>query len=197
VEDPAITLRFLDELHPRPERLTVASIVGDPSPVAVELRSINGMSIPALAHACSYQSSTGPQVADPAVRTGAFVDAFASRGVRASACTAEYAPALAQISMAIKRSLGIACIDTSRLADSLADPGVQPACEARDVRADGTATPLPRCPGAGDCFDLVADPIACVETADHARVVVTRTQPSAADTRVEVYCEAPVPASAN
>ncbi|MDQ3367938.1 MAG: hypothetical protein M3680_21140 [Myxococcota bacterium] len=192
LEDPDVTGQFLRDLVPD-EQLTVAALVGDPVPVSVEQRTINGASQLALAHSCSYDSPTGPQVANPAVRTAALVESFGSRGVHASICQLDFAVQLAATTLAIKRSLGIACIDTAQLADSLADPGVQPACEARDVHADGTATTLPRCPSTGTCFDIVPDPVACAETTDHARVIVTRTQPPAADTRVEVSCEAPLP----
>jgi len=54
-----------------------------------------------------------------------------------------------------KQLVGDPCIDTTSLADTFADPGVQPVCEITDVRdaAPDRPIPLPVCPSgvaAGD-----------------------------------------------
>ncbi|HLL22995.1 MAG TPA: hypothetical protein VK427_12735 [Kofleriaceae bacterium] len=188
VEDPAVTLDMLLAIKPQ-ERLTVSAIVGEPGPVAVGTITLNGLPQLALEPTCSWSLPTGPAVAHPPVRIASLVDGLASRGVRGSVCHPDYAPALARIALAIKRSLGIGCLDASQLADTLASPGLQPACEVRDV--SGTSqTPLPRCPAMADCYDIVEDTATC---GGNPRVVIDRKSPPAAGTRVDVYCEAPLP----
>jgi hypothetical protein len=177
-----------------PERVVVAGIFGDPSPLALELRVIDGVEQLALAHSCTWDPDANPatannQVADPAVRLAAFVDRFASRGARQTLCQTDLAPALPPISLAIKRSLGVGCIDTAALADASDEPGLQPGCDPTDVTPAGMTTAIPRCPADPTCWDLASDPTACPETADHARIVITRAAPPPADTRVDVRCE--------
>ncbi|MBA3393583.1 MAG: hypothetical protein H0T89_13120 [Deltaproteobacteria bacterium] len=197
VEDIDVSRTFFEALKARPDQLTVSAIVGPPAPVAIELRQINTQIVISLAHSCVRQPTGRVIAANPAVRIAELVGEFRSRGALTSVCDDDFSPQLAHIGMTIKRSLGIACIDAAALADGRAAPGVQPSCEARDVREDGTPTALPRCPAAPgvDCFELVADPRACPETAEHLRVVIRRTQPAAAGTRVEVDCEAPLPST--
>ena len=182
LEDPAITRDAFAKLGV--DRVTVSAIVGPASPVVVERRQINGITQTALGHACGFNSPTGPITADPAVRIVSVVDSFASRGSPELVCTDDVAPKLARIGMAIQRSLGIACLDTSKLADTLDTPGIQPACETRDVIGDITSE-LPRCPALGDCFDIVEDAVC----ADRLRVVVDRKTTPVAGTRVDVFCE--------
>ena len=180
---------LLRSLKPRREQLVLAGIFGDPSPVSVELRTMNGIPGLALAHSCTYGRVGAMQVADPAVRMGALVDRALSRGVRTTVCETDLSPNLRQIGMAIKRSMGVACIDTSKLADSLDDPGIQPVCEVHNLDRSDLATVISSCPSEGSCYELRADPQACPETADHMRVVVTRDQPPSPGTRVDVRCE--------
>jgi hypothetical protein len=183
LEDPALTERDLHQLKPS-ELVTVSALIGDPSPVVIENRPINGTTQLALAHSCDYPSPTGSISADPAVRMASLVDSFASRGSLETICTLDDKLHLARIGMALQRSLGIACLDTSKLADTLDAPGLQPACEARDITNNITHE-LPRCPADGDCFDIVDDPLC----ADSLRVIVDRKAPPAPETRVDVFCE--------
>jgi hypothetical protein len=189
LEDPEVTRADLASLKAQ-ELLTVSAILGPPAPLTVELRQINGMPQLALAHSCTWQGPTGAMVADPPVRMAWLVDRFGSRGSLDSVCDSDYKPDVARIAITIKRSLGIACIDTSGLADAVDVPGSQPSCEARVVR-DGVHTDLPRCPAETDCFDIVDDVAACPETADHARVVVDFKTSPAAGARIDVLCAAP------
>lgn len=193
--DPRRISSALDDVKPRREHLAVGAIVGPPSPVAVERRTINNLEQPALGRSCEWARPTSmTAIADPAVRIASFVEDFGSRGALTSVCNDDLSSTLATIGLAIKWALGTACIDTSLLADGSAAEGVQPACEVIDVLPGEPpqASALPRCPADGDCYDLVADPAACPETADHARIAITRAAPPAAGTRVEVRCEAPV-----
>ena len=173
IEDPDITRSDLLFTKAQ-EKLTLSAIVGPPSPFEVELRAINSMSQLALAHSCRWSSSTGPLVADPPVRIASLVRSFASRGTLGTVCDSDYRPEVARIAMAIQRSLGIACIDPAGLDLET--------CTATDI-LDRSAINLPRCPSAGDCFDIVADP-ACTGM----RVVVHRTSAPPARTRVDVRC---------
>jgi hypothetical protein len=183
LEDPALTEHELHELKPS-ELVTLSAVIGEPSPVVIENRPINGALQLALGHNCETPTPTGGFRADPPVRMASLVKSFASRGSLETMCGLDYNPGLARIGMAIQRSLGIACLDTSKLADTLDAPGIQPACEARDVTNNITHE-LPRCPADGDCFDIVDDPIC----ADRLRVIVDRKTPPEAGTRVDVFCE--------
>jgi hypothetical protein len=168
-----------------PARVAVAGILGPPQPFAVELRAAPDQL--ALSHACMYTGANGLVAADPAVRLADFVARFGPLGAFTEVCARDLRPQLIEIARTTKQLLGIACLDTARLADTRDLPGVQPACEVHDVR-DGLAALLPRCPADGDCYELVADDAACPETADHLRVAITRTAPAGG--HVEVFCEA-------
>ena len=172
IEDPELTRAELASLKPQ-ERLSISAIVGEPSPFAIEVVQISGMNRLALAHSCKYTPSTN--VADPAVRIASFVGAFASRGNLQSVCDGVLREEVARVAMTIQRSLGVACIDPAGL--DLAS------CTAHDV-VDGTLRELPRCPAAGDCFDIVAGDPACTAM----RVVVDRKSLPVPRTRVDVFC---------
>ncbi|HEU0033144.1 MAG TPA: hypothetical protein VFQ53_21070 [Kofleriaceae bacterium] len=173
----------------RHDQLVIAAIAGVPDPFEIIEHTINGMPQLGLAHSCMWQDTTTTHFADPGVRLAALAERLASRGAFEPVCTFDLRPALRAIALPIRRSLGIACIDTASLADTSPEPGIQPACEAYDVSPQGIATPLPRCPADGDCFELVTDPAACPTTDDHARIAITRTAPPPPGTRVDVRCE--------
>ena len=174
IEDPELTRAELAFLKPQ-ERLSVSAIVGEPAPFEVETRQIQDATQISLAHSCGWQTPTGLLVADPPVRIASFVRSFASRGNLQAHCDSDYRDELSQIAMTIQRSLGVACIDPTGL--DLAS------CTAHDV-LDRTERELPRCPAAGDCFDIVAGDPACTAM----RVVVDRKSPPASRTRVDVFC---------
>ena len=178
VEDPQITRRALASIKPRSELLTVSAIVGNPTQFAVEGRVINGMDQLRLVPSCSWQSPTGANVADPPVRIASLVHAYQSRGALESACNPDLRPAVTRIATTIKRSLGIACVEVA--ADRI--------CTARDV-AGTVVKDLSPCPAVGDCFEIVADPVACSETRAHHRVSVDRKTTPEPGTRTELYCE--------
>jgi hypothetical protein len=184
-------VEFFASLKP-PEKLVFGGIFGDPAPVNIETRVINGSSQLALAHSCFWNLSTGVANADPAVRMAALVDHFESRGVSTTVCQDDLSSNVRAIGLAIKRSLGVACIDTSKLADASDEPGVQPACEVDLVDINPQLiTPIPQCPADGTCYEIRDDALACPETADHARVVITRDQPPPAGQRIDMRCEVP------
>jgi hypothetical protein len=189
---------FVDELvalKGDPRRVMVAGILGDPTPVAVELRPPIGevIPVPQLAPSCVYDGPRGSQHADPAVRLAAFLDRFPGRSQRTSICNPDLSGALSQVGETAKQLVGNSCLDLAYLADSSTDPGLQPACEVTDVRdaAPGEPLPIPAC-GDGvtaDCFEFVEDPRACPTTSDHLRLQITRSHQASDDTWTHVRCQ--------
>lgn len=185
---------FIDLLAARKprERLLVAGVVPDPAPLVVELRAPPGRQgalIPAAKHVCMARGLAGIYVADPAPRLAAFIDHFASHGRRISACAADRQNVLA-LARAFKQLFGVACLDPATLADQLAAPGTQPACEVLEIEG-GVTTRLPPCPSAEDaCFEILPDAVACPEVDEHLRVNIVRTTSPSPLARIEVVCEA-------
>ena len=196
---------YIDELNPfidavlaakSDERmLMTAAIVGDPTPVAVELRNPpgGGTAQPSLSHSCVIDAPTGTEVADPAVRIASFLDAFPDRSSLTSICAADLTNPLQMIGASAKKLMGDTCLDTSQLADTSADTaGVQPSCEVADIRdsAPNAATVLPLCSsGAPDCFEFIADAAACPATDDHLRVKIRRATTVAEDSWTYIRCQ--------
>lgn len=183
VEPIALTRAALEEAAPSTAQVVLGAIIGDATPVAVQLRRPpgDGAPIPALSHSCMYETPYGNNVADPAVRIAELVDAFASRGVRRSVCTPPSSNQVRAIATAIKSSLGTVCLPQSL-------PTLD--CEAHDTYADGSRSPIPACDASRttDCFALVDDPVACAETPLHLRFVVHRSMPPPALTRTTLTC---------
>jgi hypothetical protein len=190
VEDVVPFAQFLRELVGDEREVMVAGVVGDPGFVSVNVASAGGAAAtPQLAHSCFYGAA---EVADPAVRISAFLDQFPERSQLTSICSGDLAAPLAAIGASAKRLVGDPCLDTTFLADSSPEPGIQPACEVSDVRdaAPLAPTQLARCTGgAGDCYELVADPAACPASRDHLRVRITRARTPADDTWTHVRCQ--------
>jgi hypothetical protein len=172
----------------------VAAIVGDPKPFALEMRSPpgGGNLQPALAHSCQFEGSTGPEVADPAVRIQAFLDAFPGRSQLTSICSSDLSAPLETIGATAKKLVGDPCLDSMELADSSPDPGLQPACEVVDIRDSAPNAPrdLPGCtPGSTDCYEIVGDKAACPTAPENLRVRFRRSTEVAADTWTHVRCQ--------
>ncbi|HSR99309.1 MAG TPA: hypothetical protein VLM79_19795 [Kofleriaceae bacterium] len=189
---------FVDELislKGDSRRVMVAGIIGDPTPVAVELGVPPGenVAIPQLAPSCVYDGPSGRQHADPAVRLAAFLDRFPGRSQRTSICNQDLSGALSQVGETAKQLVGSSCIELSYLADSSADPGLQPACQVTDVRdaAPGEPLSIPACSDGAttDCFALVVDPRACPTTPDHLRLQIARSHQASDDTWTHVRCQ--------
>ena len=190
IEDVVPFAQFLRDLKGDERKIMVAGIVGDPGEVSVEVVSANGAApAPQLAPGCTDGSGS---TADPAVRLSAFLDQFPERSQLTSICAGDLSNPLHEIGQSAKKLVGDPCLDTALLADSSPEPGIQPACEVSDVRdiAPDAPTALARCAtGAGDCYDLVADPTACPATSDHLRVRVTRSHAPSDDTWTHVRCQ--------
>jgi hypothetical protein len=192
VEDVQPFADALVAAKPDPRMVTAAAIVGDPEPFALELQAPPGGGTPqlSLAHSCQFQGASGGEVADPAVRLAAFVDAFPGSQL-ASICSADLGPAVTAASGALRKLLGEPCLDAP-LADASPEPGLQPACEVVDVRdsAPGRARALPGCAtGAADCFEIVSDEAACPSAPDHLRVRFRRATEVTDDTWSHVRCQ--------
>jgi hypothetical protein len=168
-------------------KILLAAIVGPRGPVAVEIRSINGMSMAALKRTCEITPPGGMQlVADPPVRIAALLDSFPGPTSLASVCAGDLTPAVEQVGKALQRLSGDGC-----LTRPLANPAV-PDCVVEDVRDSlpTAATRLERCSEVGedvDCYELVPD--AACETA--LRLSVARALPATDDTWTRVSCVVP------
>ena len=189
---PAAPSQYLDDVQPFADflvslkgdarKVMVAGVVGDPSPVAVELRPPQGSTTPepALAHSCTYG---GMQTADPAVRLAAFLDAFPGRSRLTSICNPDLSDALGDIGRSAKALMGDPCLTADVLPET---------CEVTDVRDSAPDDPvhLPRCADGGTtCFDLVADASACPNTPEHLRVQIQRGVEPTADTWTHIRCQ--------
>lgn len=155
-----------------PRAVMLGVIGGAPAPIAVEP---SGATL-AIAAQCTTAGPDGLLAFDPAVRLPALATTFAHHVVT-PACPDDLAPGQRRIARELRNVLGDPC-----LPDPIAEPD---ACVAVDQRADGTETPLARCPARGDCFTIVADP-AC--GAAGLRLAVTRATAPPADTMVVVRC---------
>lgn len=175
-------------------RVMVAVIAGTTEPVQVEARTPpgGGTAIPSLAHSCTISYPTGPAVADPPIRLKSFIEGFPGRATITAVCSAELSAPLAQIGSTTKAMMGDPCLDSSRLADTSASPGVQPSCEVLDIpdHAPSAQTSLAECSsGAPDCYEIVADVTACPATSDHLRVRLKRATQVTSDTWTYVRCK--------
>jgi hypothetical protein len=192
VEDIAPLADALVALKKDPRRVMVAGIVGDPSPVAVDLEPPpgGGTPVPTLGPSCVFATM---QHADPAVRLAAFMDRFPGRSQLTSICDPDLSGALSQIGDTAKKLVGDPCLAPAQLVDRSPDPGLQPACEVTDVRDAAPDRPqtLPECvvDGQLDCFQFVADAHACPDTADHLRVDIARSHEATDDTWTHVRCQ--------
>lgn len=185
IEEVAPLADFLVSLKTDERKVMVAGVVGDPSPVAVELAEPpgGGTPIPTLSHSCTYAGPSGPQTADPAVRIASFLDAFPGRSHLSSICNDDLSGAVTDIGASAKRLMGDPCFSTAVFADS---------CDVTEVRdsAPDAPTHLPSCAdGGADCFEVVADAAAC-PGGDHQRVVIHRSGDPAADAWTHVRCQA-------
>jgi hypothetical protein len=169
LQDVRTYVDFLKSLKADPNRVIVAGIVGDPTPVAVRRRNLDGD--PALEHelvpSCLVPGAVGEPPtteAAPATRLAQFVRGFPNRSTLQTICAADgdLTGALAQIAETLPIVLGLPCLD-GQLTD--VDPdlaGVQPDCRVSDVQYYNTdqavETSIPPCElaaGATPCYTIV------------------------------------------
>ncbi|MEP6865275.1 MAG: hypothetical protein ABJE66_31950 [Deltaproteobacteria bacterium] len=172
---------FLKSLKADPRRIMIGALVGDPTPVATELRSPGGSTtpVPALAHSCSYTDTTNQlEVADPAVRIAELANPFQHHIVQ-SVCT-NLGGGLTAIAHELATLQGSTC-----LTRQIATPA---SCVAVDRAANGTTTPIAACPSPGqDCFSIDADATACPDL-QHLKATINRVTPAADDIVTTVSC---------
>ena len=172
---------FLKGLKTDPRRIMIGALVGDPTPVATELRAPGGSStpVPALAHSCSYLNTNNQlEVADPAVRIAELATPFQHHVVR-SVCSS-LDDGITAIAHELATLEGSTC-----LTHQIAMPA---SCVAVDRTASGTTTPLAACPSPGhDCFSIDTDTAACPDL-QHLKATITRATQVADDVVTTVSC---------
>jgi hypothetical protein len=177
---------------PDPRMIMVAAVVGDPDVVRVANVPRGQTYAPALEPSCVYRAADYESQAFPAVRLAGFLDAFPGRATLTSLCSGDLSSPLGTIGATAKKLVGDPCLDTRQLADSSPEPGIQPSCEVVDIRdAEPWAVRrLATCgSGSSDCYELVADPVACPSTPDHLRVRIQRSSAVTDDTWTHVRCQ--------
>jgi hypothetical protein len=173
-------VNFLKGLKSDPNKVIVAGIIGPTTPFAVELRVPSGekVAIPALAHSCSYTDRNGgTEVADPAVRTKAFLDQFPNRSTFVPICQQDLSSGLQQIGDLLKTVIGDPCIEGHLV--NFAQSGEPPLydCSVSYVTNPGTPTSMETvigaCPAGGaapgglPCWHIITDDVKCATTPDH------------------------------
>lgn len=167
---------FFRGLKPDPRNVMVSTIVGDPSPFEVELRTPPGGGLttqPALSLVCAPREGVDP---DPRL---AQLPAQFARGSFESLCALDLAPAVTSIGRQIRGLVGDACLTR--------DIALPADCQVFDQTLAGE-TELPACDAdvTTDCYRLVVDP-ACT-TSQQLRLEATRSLPPPADTMVAARC---------
>ncbi|MBL9018125.1 MAG: hypothetical protein JNL83_28320 [Myxococcales bacterium] len=190
MSDVAPYAQFLKTLKGDTRLVATAAIVGNTTPVAVELRTPpgGGTAMPALAHSCTYQGSQGQEVADPAVRIQQFLTQFPNRHVSSTICQQDLSAGLGQIGQLLTQSIGNPCI-TRQLADlDPGTPGLQPDCVVEDI-VGSTITRIPAC-GSAPCWRFETDPATCT-VGDHLKLVIDRPQAPDPATVTTMRCAVP------
>jgi hypothetical protein len=185
---------FLVGLKDNPNKVIVGGIIGNPTPVSVELRTPpgGGTAVPALAHSCTYlDTSSIEEVADPGVRMQDFFDLFPDRAATTTICQPDLSTGLDSMGKLVQRAIGTPCV-TSALGDSDPNaPGLQPDCFVQDVLGT-TVTPIDACDDNGNvppCWRLVPDATNCPD-ADHLKLLVDRVGEPDPATVTQMLCRA-------
>lgn len=166
VESVTKYVNFLKGVKEDDNKIIVAGIMGNLDPFAVEMRTINNQSQPALAHSCTFNGPTGPQFADPPVRLQFFLDQFPNRSTATTICQADLSGGLQLIGELLKESIGNPCI-TGKLLDTNPDQaGIQPDCTVSYItnfgKPNAVETPLQQCGvGPEPCWEIQKDIANC------------------------------------
>ncbi len=166
---------FLRGLKTDPREVVFGAIIGNPTPVEVELRTPpgGGTAIPALAHSCTYTGANGEEVADPGVRLAQLATTL-PQGSFSSVCSGNLRTPMTDIATRLKPLVGDACLNRD-----IAQPAD---CEALDIVGDNYVA-VPACDAnkTPPCFELVADPDVCVAGSQHLKATIVRSGTSAAE----------------
>ncbi|MDQ3364625.1 MAG: hypothetical protein M3680_04275 [Myxococcota bacterium] len=179
-------VNYMKTLKSDPSKVIVAGIMGTLDPFAVETRQINGQGQTALAHSCTYNSPSGPQVADPPTRLKFFLDQFPNRSTFTSICQPDLSGGLQQIAQLLKTALGNPCIE-GKLADPID-------CSVSDVtnylKPNQQETVLPQCDATASnktCWRITKDAAKC-PGGDNFILDVQRSTAPPPDTHMIAYC---------
>jgi hypothetical protein len=177
---------YLKGLKTDPSKVIVAGIMGVTDPFAVEQRQINGMNQIALAHSCTYNSPSGPQVADPPIRIKFFLDQFPNRSTFTTICQPDLSAGLQQIAQLLKTALGNPCIE-----GQLKMPID---CSASDVsnylKPNQMEKVIPQCDAGATvkpCWRIMMNTMKC-PTGDNLLFEVVRSEAPPPETHVIVNC---------
>lgn len=187
VQDIAPFVDFVTGLKADRSKLLVAGMFGPKDPVVIESGST--VDTRRLAHSCTYDSPTGPQVADPGVRFASFLDVFSDRGLFTTICQQDFSAGLQQIGDLVGRNIGSPCL-TDRLRDvEPRTPGIQIDCIVEDVVAGLVVETIPECGSSESppCWRLDTDPQRC-PLLDMLKLVVLRETPPDPRTITNMRC---------
>jgi hypothetical protein len=169
---------FLVGLKSNPQKVIVGGIIGDPTPVGVELRTPPGgtTAVPALVRSCKYIDTLGTEeVADPAVRMQEFFGLFPDRAATTTICQPDLSTGLDDLGKLVQRTIGTPCVIQPLDDIDAGTPGLQPDCFVQDV-VGVNVTPIAACEDNGNvapCWHLDTDAALCPD-ADHLKLVVDR-----------------------
>lgn len=179
---------FLQGLKSTPGAITVAGIVGNPTPVIV---GTDQLDMPALQPSCTSAAGN----AAPAVRLAAFLDSFPARNSLTSVCNEDLSGALTRTAGNIAQREITLCLDGAIADTDSGSPGVQPDCTVAEITGDGD-TAVPECDDATDpasstnkpCYQIRTDDGRCDGTATRLAMTVYRNVAPSTDGRVEARC---------
>jgi hypothetical protein len=181
VEDYAT---FFAALKSDPHMVLFAGIIGDPTPVEVELRAPpgGGIEVPTLVHSCTYNGANGPEVGDPGVRI-AHLASKLPLSYLSSVCTQSLQTPMTEIARRVRGLVGDTCLTR--------DIAIPADCNVRE-EISTSSTPLPACDNGASstnkpCYELVADATKCT-TASHLRLVVQRAAIPAPNSVIIAEC---------
>jgi hypothetical protein len=173
---------FVKSLEHDSRNILFGAIAGFASSIDVELRVPpgGGTAIPALGHACMWDTPTDVYAADPAVRIADLASQFA-RNRTYSVCGGDMHTPVTELAREMRSMMGRdACLtrDIKLPAD----------CIAIETHGGGIELALPACNGTPvhDCWRLVDDP-AC--PGQGLRMDFLRTQAPAPDTMTALRCK--------
>jgi len=175
---------FFKGLKADPNDVLFAALIGNATPVEVELRTPpgGGSAIPALSHSCTYNGAAGPEVADPGVRIDQLAKQFA-RNTIATVCSQDLSTPLTDFARQVRGLVGDPC-----LTRAIALPAD---CIVRD-EIGATQMNLPACNNGASstnkpCYELISDPASCT-AGSHLRLLINRASAPAPNTVVVAVC---------
>jgi hypothetical protein len=189
IDDVAPYVEFLRGLKADPRHVIVHGLLGTTTPFNVELKAPPGgqTAVPTLAHSCTYEGAIGPEVADPPVRLAAALAQLSTGDALGSVCQPDLSGELVDLGRRLTRAIGSPCLSTTPPDADPATQGLQPDCIVEDQVGDATTT-IPACTiGGSPCWELVPDPVTCVE-GDHLSLHVQRDQVPPPETITRMRC---------